>query len=198
MKHVFCPGDIWRQTLLKKKKKKKVDNMGPFYVTSFWAGRGTEHFNPVTLLLFSFLILNEWVSPPRCCPSRFSMKTLHTIIVTKKKKSSTWETSWSVKLEFPPFTHPFGKFCSGEWFYELNHFLALFSETQQSKCSVSPLSSIACLPCITYNAHLLNVSSCVLGEESRHLVKHVTYRCTCDSLIVHFVCVCANRFSTLH
>lgn len=195
MKHVFCPGDIWRQTLLKKKKKKKWTIWDLFMSHLFGQGGG---LNISTPLLYYYFLSWSWVSPPQCCPSRFSMKTLHTIIVTKKKKSSTWETSWSVKLEFPPFTHPFGKFCSGEWFYELNHFLALFSETQQSKCSVSPLSSIACLPCITYNAHLLNVSSCVLGEESRHLVKHVTYRCTCDSLIVHFVCVCANRFSTLH
>lgn len=147
-----------------------------FFFFFLWAGRGSEHFVPVTWFL-SWSRVNESssMSPFQIFPWK---KTLHTTIITKifhvrdVLECKTWIPPPPTPPPLPPLYTPFGNFYFGEWFYELNHFLLLFSKTRQSEsiCSVSTLSSIACLPCITYNAHLLNLSSCVLGEEFRHLI----------------------------
>lgn len=138
----------------KKKGKKKRTIWDLFMSRLFGQGGG---LNISTPLLDYFLSLSWMNESSSVLPFQiFHENTAHHH--GHEKKSSTWETSWSVKLESPPpFTHPFGKFYFGERFYELNHLLLLFSTTRQSKwnCSVSTLSSIACLPCITYNAHCL-------------------------------------------
>lgn len=147
--------------------------MGPFLCRIFLGREGDWTFQPRHLIfvLFFFLILSEWVLLSIALPD-FQWKHCTPSL---SLKSSMWE---ECKTWIPPpplYTHIFFLWWRVVLWTEpfpASFFVCLFSKTQQSKwnCSVSTLSSIACLPCITYNAHLLIVSSCVLGEESRHLV----------------------------
>lgn len=133
----------------------------------------------------------EWLSSGCCLPSvifffffcKSHENTAHSHVT--KKQSSTWEVSWSVKLESLP-RPSFCDFYFGKWFDELNHFLLWsfffpFSYRHGGPCRLYP--QITCLPCVTYNAHLLNVSSFFLGENSQHLIS----MCICD-LFAFLVC----------
>lgn len=53
----------------------KSGHYGTFMSHPFRQGGGDWTFQPCYLI--SFLVLNKWVSPPLCCPSRFSIKSLH-------------------------------------------------------------------------------------------------------------------------
>lgn len=132
-------------------------------------------------------MIEFWLLPSQCYFFFFlvnPMRTLHTVM-WQKKQSSTWEVSWSVKLESLP-RPSFCDFYFGKWFDELNHFLLWsfffpFSYRHGGPCRLYP--QITCLPCVTYNAHLLNVSSFFLGENSQHLIS----MCICD-LFAFLVC----------
>ena len=165
-----------------KKNKQKWTNVGPFYVTSFTGREGDWTFQPC-YFWFSFsnpewtdewaressfgVALSQIFHEKHCTPS------------LSLKESSMWETCGSVKLEsLLPFTHLWLKkkkneINSGVWFYELNHFLlSCFlrqdgpSEIILCRLLLNRLPSLYYLQC----THLLIVSSCVLDEESRHLV----------------------------
>lgn len=80
-----------------------------FFFFSFGRGGGLN----ISSQLLDFFPDPEWMSPPRCRPSRFFHEKKH-CTPPLSLKSSMWETSWSVKLESPtpppllpflPFTH---------------------------------------------------------------------------------------------
>lgn len=77
--------------------------------------------------------------------------------------------SWGEgKLEFP----------ATEKFWRLVALNVCLCFLQNKKWTGGLYSPITCLPCISCDAHLLNVSSCVLDEEYEHL--STCFRsCTC-------------------
>lgn len=123
--------------------------MGPFFVVYLWGDEvgweGLKHFIAVTwFLYFTFLIidgwLNDWVLAVAftvffCffCFFVNPMRTLHTVMLQKNKQSSTWEMSWSVKLE----SLPRPSFCDLFWkvfwwtkpFPALEVFFVFFKDT---------------------------------------------------------------------
>lgn len=89
------------------------------------------------------------MSRPHCCSSRFSMKTLHTVIVIEIFHMSD-------VLEYKTWILSPLAFYFVEWFYGQNYFLLLFYKTQSRQSRpVSDLSLAACHPCITHSALLL-------------------------------------------
>lgn len=103
VKHVFCPGDIWRQTLLKKKKKKKSGQYGTFLCHIFLGREGDWTFQPHYFIII-FFPDPEWVLLSVALPD-FPWKHC-TPSLSLKKKSSTWDVL-ECKTWIPPLYTPF-------------------------------------------------------------------------------------------
>lgn len=163
--------------------------MGPFfYVTSFWAGRGTEHFNPHYLSAFFFFPLswswmNEWVLLWVALPDDFPWKHCTPSL---SLKSSMWDV-WECKTWIPPFTHLLVNFIMESGF--MNRTISCFCFLRQVKLFcvnliLNRLPSLYYLQCTSAYCVLL-----CLRWGVQTLSKHVIHRRTCDLLIVYFVCV---------
>lgn len=181
--------------------KKKSGDCGTFmlHLSFFCPGGRTEHFIPVTWLLVLFLSWSwmiEWVSPPHCCPSSFSTKTLHTVIVAKifhvrdVLECKTWIPPPLTLVNFIPENG----FMN--WTISCFRFLRHGSPSKIVLCPLYPQSP-AFLVLPTMHTCLM-CPLCVLGEESRHLLSmyftHVHATCWLFSF-----CMCVwTGFQTLH
>lgn len=148
------------------------------------------------LFFLSWSWMIEWVSPPRCCPSSFSTKTLHTVIVAKifhvrdVLECKTWIPPPITLVNFIPENG----FMN--WTISCFRFLRHGSPSKIVLCPLYPQSP-AFLVLPTMHTCLM-CPLCVLGEESRHLLSmyftHVHATCWLFSF-----CMCVwTGFQTLH
>lgn len=119
------------------------------------------------------------------------MRTLHTVMSQKKPIFHVRDVL-ECKTWIPPTTlFLWLLFWKVVWWTEPFPALGLlFFLRHGGPCWLYP--QITCLPCVTYNAHLLNVSSRFFGENSRTLNKHVYMWFICFSCVC--ACVNVNKF----